>query len=951
MLIRAASARFPLALSWLAAPCLALGGLLGSSLEPSVRSSPNERLEASEGDPLIERYHAKIRPILSTYCFECHGDEKQKGGVQINDLDPDFIEGFDAEEWHFALDMIQGAEMPPSKAKQFTDDDRRAVVAWIEDSLEAAKRASDGPPRPVLRRLNRAQYTNTLQDLLFLGIRFGDRLPGDAKSKTGFTNNGETLLSSPLHIDAYRGIARAALDEAIVSGSQPEATRYRVRFGKNLGRGHVGAETGGYQSVPLDSDHFVIDILDRSGEPKRLLSDEEEAHLNGLRKKISVGLRGSAQNRFRILEEGLALYGAVPHREVAPGAWQGPSPNVKLEMQRVFPESGDLAMRVRAARGQIWDSAKLVLLAMENRDPMVELDPSTGRMAPSAGSLIVRALQTEKRKNLVNQGDALVPVDVTEPSRAEIAVKIPHEGFYQVDLAHSPRPADAMPSIRLGHHKLTLDLRPEWTEEQLEEPTVVTTVGAAYLMKGSTFLTIGGPFFTGFSEIALTPLEADNPLVTALAAKAESREAQVAEALPALRVYAGTRTDDGMDYATFGEAQEVYGRVGEFSEYTFHGRLENLPIPEPDSGDTEVLSGFLLLGLWNDHLVKNKKESGPPLLVSSIEVEAPFYPEWPPTSHTSIFFDRAEEQSDAAYARAVIERFANRAFRRPVDPQWVDRYVAFWEAIEPEHETLQDSVKEVLIAVLCSPQFLFLNEPQEPSPASDDVDGDQIDEWALASRLSYFLWNSGPDEALLDLARTGQLRAQLDVELQRMLDDPKRRRFIDVFGEEWLRLDRLEQMTIDARKYPAFTRFVKRDMREETLSFLDRVVGEDLPIEQLIDSDFAMLNQNLAEFYGVAGVAGPHFRPVALDRSEGRGGLLSHGAFLVGHSDGVQPHPIKRAVWLKEKILGDPPPPPPPNVPDLDPDTPGFEKLTLKEQLEVHRDSPSCRDCHAGIDP
>jgi hypothetical protein len=129
------------------------------------------------------------------------------------------------------------------------------------------------------------------------------------------------------------------------------------------------------------------------------------------------------------------------------------------------------------------------------------------------------------------------------------------------------------------------------------------------------------------------------------------------------------------------------------------------------------------------------------------------------------------------------------------------------------------------------------------------------------------------------------------------------------------------------------------------------VLKENRSILNFIDSDFAMLNQNLAEFYGIEGVLGSEFRPVKLEAYMNRGGLLSQGAFLNGHSDGVQAHPIKRAVWLKEKILGDPPPPPPPNVPELDPDTPGFEELTLKDQLFLHRNKASCMDCHKKIDP
>ena len=227
----------------------------------------------------------------------------------------------------------------------------------------------------------------------------------------------------------------------------------------------------------------------------------------------------------------------------------------------------------------------------------------------------------------------------------------------------------------------------------------------------------------------------------------------------------------------------------------------------------------------------------------------------------------------------------------------------------------------------------------------------RIDEHALASRLAYFLWDSPPDQELMTLADAGALSASLTEVVPGMLGHEKAARFIEAFAHDWLRLDRHESMTINVDEHPDYTRFVKRDMRLETLHFLRHAVAGNLSARVLIDSDFAMLNQNLAEFYGAPGVEGAQFRPVPVDAALQRGGLLSQGAFLVGHSDGTRPHPIKRAVWLKDRILGSPPPPPPPNVPELDPETPGFEKLTLKQQLEVHRDKASCRDCHRKIDP
>ncbi|MDG1032083.1 MAG: DUF1592 domain-containing protein, partial [Flavobacteriaceae bacterium] len=253
--------------------------------------------------------------------------------------------------------------------------------------------------------------------------------------------------------------------------------------------------------------------------------------------------------------------------------------------------------------------------------------------------------------------------------------------------------------------------------------------------------------------------------------------------------------------------------------------------------------------------------------------------------------------------------------------------------------------KEVLIAILCSPKFIYLNQPMNLN--SEELD----DEYYLASQLSYFLWNSPPDEKLIELASRGKLYRNLSNQIDRMIKSPKIENLINGFSYEWLRLDRHKNMDVNVQEYEDYTRFVKEDMFNETYEFVKHILINDLSIMNFIDSDFAMLNQNLAEFYGLSGVEGNKFRPVKLNKNQNRGGLLSQGSFLTGHSDGTQPHAIKRAVWLKEKILGDHPPPPPPNVPELDPETPGFEKLTLKEQLFLHRNKVSCMECHKKIDP
>lgn len=910
---------------------------------------PAQESKAPDNAAAVARFHQEIQPILSRYCFRCHGEKKQKGGVRLDRLDPDMIKGGDAEGWRSALDMINGGEMPPRRSRKPDDTERRKLVHWLTENIERAAAARQ-PAEAVIRRLTRSQYTNTLQDLLGLSIEFGAVLPPDGKSKLGFRNNGAVQQSTSLHLDYYQQVAREALQQAIVSGPRPAPTRYLITFGKGIGKGLVAGRTGGYQSVPLSTDDFTVELLDAAGKPRAAASAGEKKTLDGIRRRISIGLRGSAQDRWRLVDDGMILFSAFPRKERAPMSWQGPSPNVKMEMQRVFPERGDFVLRVQASRGEIPLTGEQMLLAAEDDcSPYASLDPAGAVIVPE-GAIHLRARSSDKRRNVSLDDGFLVAQKVPQNANSRLRIDIGKDGFYQFDLVHRAGSPDAMPSIRWSAVRRHIDLRPV-PDEGIDPATpVVTPIGIAVLRAGRHHFNLGGKFFAGYRDVVVTRLDEEHPVVRRLSQKAEARNAAVAHLIPELRAFVGTRTDDGMDYKTFGATHAVQAPKGAPATYTFRGRLENLPIPEPESGDTEVLSGFMVLGLWNHHLVKQRGETGPPVLIRSLEFEAPYYEQWPPASHQRIFGVADAEASEAQRARQILTRFMGRAFRRPATEQELTRYLAFWRDGREDFHSFADSVRETLVAVLCSPSFLFLADagakPQAAEPAADP--GGQ---YALASRLSYFLWDSPPDSELLQLAGKNQLEDQLLDQVDRMLDDPRTERFVRAFAWDWLRLDRHRQMTINVNVHPDFTRFVKEDMEQETYRFVHHVIARDRSVLEFIDSDYAMLNQNLAEFYGIDGVRGSHFRPVQLPAGTLRGGLLNQGAFLAGHSDGTRPHAIKRAVWLKERLLGDPPPPPPPNVPELDPEKPGFEKLTLKQQMEQHRNNPSCRDCHLGIDP
>ena len=881
-------------------------------------------------------YTNQIKPIIENYCYKCHGQEKQKGDMRFDNIDWDMVNGFDAEKWNMMLNEINLGEMPPSDELQLSEDDRRILVDWITENLDKAAEAKETDSKLVMRRQTKSQYTNSLNELLGVYINFGDLLPDDGKSKMGFTNNGNILQTSSLHIDYYQKLAREALDKALVKGEKPKSRRYKVVLGKNKGDDVLGAEFGGYQTAPINNKDFDVQILDINGKPVKKSASIGDS-IKVLKNKIGIGMRGSASNRYYIVDEGMILNSALPAKEVTPKSWQGPSPNLKLLIKEDFPREGKYAFRVEASKG--YNSLSIErLIDLREKEPALDFENS---FSVNAKDLNIKNSFTFDNKNLIPKEFAIF-------SEIEFTYDVPFDGIYKIDLVHPYVSNDVMPS----YHVRFLGRKEEGViskrlninqSEKLEEITAPVTL--AYLSKGKHKGFIGGKFFVGFSKLIFTPITKDDPLPKTLQKESQKNNFQYERVNPSILAFAGSRTDDGMDYKALSKPIEVKNSMEDSQVFEFTGMLENLPVPMASDDVSGELANIVTFGLWNNHLVKESSLKGPPLLIKSVEFEAPYYPVWPPKSYTEIFFKSKNQNNEEAYANEVIEKFMERAFRRTLNDSELDRYITFWKNIRSDFDSFEDGVKEVLIAILCSPNFIYLNQPMKLNS------GEYDDEYYLASQLSYFLWNSPPDDKLIELASKGRLYRNLPSQIDRMIKNSKIENLINGFSYEWLRLDRHKNMDVNVQEYEDYTRFVKEDMFNETYEFVKHILINDLSIMNFIDSDFAMLNQNLAEFYGLNGVEGNGFRAVKLNKNQNRGGLLSQGSFLTGHSDGTQPHAIKRAVWLKEKILGDHPPPPPPNVPELDSETPGFEKLTLKEQLFLHRNKVSCMDCHKKIDP
>jgi hypothetical protein len=335
------------------------------------------------------------------------------------------------------------------------------------------------------------------------------------------------------------------------------------------------------------------------------------------------------------------------------------------------------------------------------------------------------------------------------------------------------------------------------------------------------------------------------------------------------------------------------------------------------------------------------------LLVDRLEIAGPRQL----LAHRAIFFVApTEEVSEREAARQILERFAKRAFRRPLAAEERNGLMALYDAERGQARPHVEAVRVVLWSVLVSPHFLFRVETDQPA----DEGGYRLNDWELANRLSFFLWSSMPDEELFRLAAEGKVHEPetLRAQSRRMLADPKSQALVENFAGQWLGLRKLESAERDAAMFPTFTDSLRQAMRQEALLLFETVLREEGSIFKLLNADYTFLNEELAKHYGVRDVRGRQMRRVTL-ADENRGGVLTMASTLTVTSLPTRTSPVNRGKWILEEILGTPPPPPPPNVPALEEtkaDRPDGKTLTLRERLALHREDSKCASCHRRMD-
>ena len=864
-------------------------------------------------------FRESVQPVIQKYCVRCHNVDNMKSGVRVDQLTaiPTDRQLF---LWKAIGKQIGDGAMPPEDEPRPTDAEQQVLSDWISGTLTAALKRNTQRNGSV-RRLTVSQYRNTLRDLLGLEEDLTEVLPPDGISKDGFANNGQTMVLSPLQVETYFDIAEKTLDLCIVDeAAKPLIQNFRMELGEKINTAPCPDKLVlGANSFLLNNDDFTVTQLT----PEKPFDYEpffmqtkfnfiegyvgndtirEWRKFDSIYHAVFACLRGSPGypkgEAYQVAAGGLLLRPAIPSSEIfGVSNTYGPMANFKISL-RELPDRGNFRVTIKAAR---YDDALL-------------LDPAAApNDDPAAGAIIEIA-------------------DLKAMPQSTVA--IPQPGVYRVDIGREPGTAAQQLSLTIAEKSFRISL-PEARKATADGDAAPagqrTSVAIMRLPGGPHKLQVQYGDNTGLTRIVLTPIDRDT--------RGGRQFAAFERQSPSLGVYVGLRRDCGSTLTRVGEPVPV--AAGELKDYVFSGPINDFPSPDVEKDNVNYLAGIREIGVRSEY---TDGRDTPRLLIRSIEFEGPYYDEWPPAPHRRIFVESPNKDQPEVYAREILAAFATRAFRRPATATEVDSLVAIWRESYRADGSFSQSVKDALLTVLTSPQFLFLIE-RSSSPDAEDLDGSE-----LAAKLSYFLWNTAPDTALIEWAQQDQSRQRLDAEVERLIADRRCDQFLQEFGAQWFGLDKFDVLAVDMKRFPKLTRDAKIQLRQEPIEFLKVLIRDNLPLRNLIQSDFVVANEVVASYYGLGERTNSGFQFVPIKHENVQlGGVLTQAGILAGLSDGREPNPVKRGAWVARKIVAEPPDDPPPNVPKL-PEDDG-QHLTLRQKLERHRNQEGCAKCHSGIDP
>lgn len=860
-----------------------------------------------------------LNAVIEAHCVDCHDDIEAKGGLDFYSLEWNWADPHTAELWVKVHDQLASGEMPPKKKSKLDAESRKSAVADLAaliSQTEVDATAAHG--RAVSRRLNRFEYENVLRDLLHDPyLKIADQIPLDGEVH-GFAKVGTALDVSHVQVEAYLNVAEFAFRRALSFPAEKPVSSTKRYYAREQGRMWAGGGNGAWTRFSLALDG--LEINDEASFKKRGLD-------RGKKKSIGIVVDSDKAELTGPWKKSTNRPNHVGAHYLATAKGKGPH---SIKWKATLPKPGTYEVRVSFCGGDNLATNAPYVISHAKGETSALIDQGT---KPTIDNLWFPLGRFSFEKN------------------AEISLSDEDANNWVI--------ADAVQFV----HVDDLGKRPNAQASDFEEASTAIFRGAYT------------PFYYGFDQFK-APVRGDYRF--RMKARSVIRHTDYVDwegdkkprfypnlVLDAKRKYP-TPVNDRISPGKRSEPVKVYS-----STLDEPNTQSMLPIgtfeASPEAPEVYELEGFLEKGGMvkldcmrlpspmvpaMPHTIQKTDPDGyPGVAFHWMEVEGPIIEEWPPASYQALFgdlpFAKAEDhvvaKSEQPHedARKLLSRFMVQAYRRPVAQAEFDRFYEYAEALLQE-TTFTEAMIATYSAVFASPEFLFqCSQPGE------------LDDFALAERLSLFLGESMPDQPLRELAQAEKLTDPdiLRSEVDRLLAKPESERFVREFLNSWLKLDEINDTDPDRELYPEYAGdwwLVNSMVKESRLFFAD-LVENNRPARNVIDSDYIFADERLARHYGIPAKQGAFFERVSLPEESPYGGILTQGSVLKVTANGTVTSPVLRGVYVLEHLLGDPPSPPPPSVPAVEPDIRGA--ATIRDLLAKHREDSACSSCHEKIDP
>ncbi len=874
--------------------------------------------QAAHSD-LESGFAQNVRPFVATYCTGCHSGASAAANLDLKSYSTLSDVVRDLARWNAVAGRLSAGQMPPKMMKQPPAELRQQVIAWIRSvrQAEALKRAGD-PGVVLARRLSNAEYDYSIRDLTGVDLRPTREFPVDPANTAGFDNSGESLTMSPALLNKYLQAARQVADDMALTPDGIIFAPHPMLVETDRESFAIQRIVNFYKSQPTDYTAYF--------EAAWRFKHRAALHLRGATLR-SVATDAGISPKY--LPMVWRILGETQDRTI-----KDVGPIAKLRaMWRALPPPGgseeDLKAQCAAMRDFVVKIRKHT--AMEFAAPKVQ------GLFPTSQPL----MNWKLRQFAAHRRDFDHKALRMEDDPPLVVPPIPR--YAKLGQEAAVRAAALMLNARAGDTDLIVPRGQRAAYETAFAQFANVFPDAFYISERGRFYPDdyedkGRLLSAGYHNV-MGYFRDDTPLIQLILDDKGKQELD--------RLW--TEFEFMGDFTTRTWVQYFFNQSGEVAG---HGRESGSNRPP----DEQVSSSEVIFDLRDAYLAKAEAAHSSPIAIAAIRYH--FQHE----NETIRSVERMRSDAEPRHLDALL-KFAARAYRRPLSAAESQDMIAYYHSLRDKGGlTHEEAIRDSLVSILMSPKFSYrldlISDTQHRAsmlrPVSTSVPVEPLSNYDLASRLSYFLWSSIPDEELLAHAAKGDLENAkvISAQASRMLKDERARDLAVEFGGNWLGFRQFEQHNaVDRERFPQFTNDLREAMYEEPIHFLENVVRNDRPILDLIYGKYTFVNPVLAKHYGMPPVSGDNETWVRVDDADryGRGGILPMAVFLTLNAPGLRTSPVKRGHWVVQRVIGEEIPPPPPNVPQL-PDDESKSELPVRQMLEKHRSVPFCAACHARFD-